>query len=281
VLWPVAVLLAAGAAASPVAAQTADSPHSLRLGWEVGRFAYIERLDGERFMEETGALAGPVLAYRYRAPTGMRLFAEAGHWRGKVRYESDDGVLYNKDRLTSLRVGGAIPIEGTGAEVYAGYGYRRWFDGLGAHDCGYDRLTRYHYLPLGAAWRWTFGHQQVFARAEYDLFLYGHNTAQFKQVEASCGDSSFEGYAENGQLAQDDGWGVRLSAGTETRLSPGIQAGLALFFRHWRVGASSSDSVDCANPLSCDGGYETFYEPRNRTSFYGLRAFARFGPAEL
>lgn len=255
-------------APAPAVAQDAPTAHTVEVGWEVGHFAYIERHNGERFMEEIGALAGPVAAYRYRAPTGLRLFAEAGHWRGEVRYESDDGVLYNNDRLTSLRVGGAIPIEGTGGEVYAGYGYRRWFDGLGAHSDrgGYDRITRYHYLPLGVRWIFLQEGWRVVARAENDFFLYGHNTSRFSQLDQ---------YESNAQLIQDSGWGGRLSLAVEGRVSDQMKAGAAVFFRHWRVDDSGTDSVK-----HIDGGHDRYLEPRNRTSFYGVRLFARFGAAD-
>lgn len=279
---PAALRLVAALAVAPgaVLAQEIPPAHSVELGWEVGRFYYKESISGPHFMEEQGFLAGPVLDYRFRAPTGLELFVEAGHWRGTIEYhgtlsDSSGNVvgethLDNRQRLTELRVGGAIPVEGTGAELYAGYGYRRWFDGLGAHSDGggYDRITRYHYLPLGVRWARPLGGEwRITARAENDLFLYGLNTSRFSQLDQ---------YETNAEFSQDNGWGGRLSAGVEGAVSDHLRAGVGLFLRHWRVETSSSDSVRRTN-----GGFDSYEEPRNRTTFYGLRAYGRFGAGDL
>jgi hypothetical protein len=157
-----------------------------------------------------------------------------------------------------IMVGRAIPMGTTGEHrltPYVGYGYRRFLDYFGGTTTstgavGYDRLSQYHYAPIGlelsyrASQDWTFK-----PTVEYDYLIQGYQ------------DSYIAGDLHN---KQNSGYGLRGSLMGVTRLG-GREIEFGPFVRYWNIDRSNISSVTFNGATIISG-----YEPANNTTEVGL-----------
>jgi hypothetical protein len=141
------------------------------------------------------------------------------------------------------------PIRNT---TYIGLGYRNLYDhfGFGTTStgyAGYDRLSQYIYLPVGAYYTTTNG---VF-KTQMNLLLRGKQTSYLSQIS---------GYKNNIQNTQKNGYGFDFSYIPNT-------AKWEIYWRYWEIG--SSDTSASYYSTGALNGY--YLEPANKTNEFGMR----------
>jgi len=226
------------------------------VGVEVFSLEYVE----PGVMKETGVLAGIYGAYTQ--VTGKRMLrASLSFGGGTVQYDGSlfDGTalqIDSQDSLLAFRLlGGHATDLGSGitAIPFSGFGYRLLIDRLPSTS-GYTREQTYLYVPIGVetarkAGNWLWG-----VRAEYDFFLQGRNHSHGYQLDVN--------------LIQNTGHGFQGSVYFTRRAKQERKYSLSIepFFRYWNI-----DRSEVVNQ-----GSNSWYEPANNTSIYGLRGSILF-----
>lgn len=201
-----------------------------------------------------------------------QLRADALFVYGRMNY-SGSGTVDGIDDVElegRIAIGRAIPVGAEGRNritPYFGYGYRRLLDYLGgkvsstgAH--GYDRLSQYHYVPIGIEGQFRLGDAwSIKPMIEYDHLIRGTQDSYLSQAVAGLGDV---------HNTQHSGYGVRgsLMAGT-TAWSWPIEFGP--FVRYWNIKQSDTRPVTFRG-VTVIGGFE----PANHSIEVGLALKVRF-----
>lgn len=246
---------------------------SQEIGVSASSYKYIE----DNFM----SLKGPLLGFDY----GVR-FALAGGWfvKGDVRYARGDvdydseGSGTAKNNTTwylepRLLAGYDFALGNHTLGPYTGLGFRYLFhDGRGrtsVGDIGYRRESRYLYLPLGLAHRWSFGERSSLTTTiEYDYLIEGRQTSELNdgagQVGTPAGTTLV--YIEAAKNDQKSGHGWRGSI----MLNVGNWS-MGPYATYWRI---STSEVDQAWALDDAGSWWiiTGVEPKNKTTEAGFKA---------
>ena len=192
-----------------------------------------------------------------------------GHYAiGGVDY---DGSLNNGTPFTTSGTDQIADISGTVgydisggrqlAILYAGAGFRYWFDDLDSSS-SYERHVRYLYSPIGLEMTRVSGVWRVGFRAEYELFWRGWVTSQLSDVNPSLSDVSNR---------QKDGFGARGSVYFQRRLNQTISLSIEPFIRYWDIDDSDKAPITFAGILIGSG-----QEPANKTIESGLRVSVVF-----
>ena len=134
---------------------------------------------------------------------------------------------------------------------YIGVGYRDLLDDSGfqtssTNHLGYDRLSQYYYIPLGAIWYIS---ESVSLKSQYNHFIEGKQTSFLNEVLPNT-------YSINPQNTQRLGWGIDLTL----RLKLNNKWSSYGFYRSW--GIEDSDLVTCSPLIYC-------MEPKNQTNELG------------
>jgi len=253
------------------ALRPAHPQHSLELAYEFSASEYSEPL----VMEQTGTMQGLWLSYRHGAPLRSSVLRalltnlEASYRRGDVHYDGQltDGTAYEIDDIPSHVLEARITLgvlrqatPGMGLAPYIGFGYRYRRDDSGHDPAGYERETRYYYLPIGM--QLTHGVARgwwLVSVAEYDLFLRGRQSTHLSDVDPRFAD--FENRQSGGSGARG-GLTLWKNAG-------GVAFLLGPFVRYWQV-----DESGVATP---GGAYARVAEPQNRSVEIGARVGLRAG----
>lgn len=252
-----------------------DKRSKLDFGIEAYFYKYDEptwgtvvRLDGEFY----GFFSS--YAFRFFENQPINSFTETFSSKSKVnmvRFEGratwgetdyDGSVKYHgiSDYTFELRgmLGYDIPLKNEFlATPYMGFGYRYLFDGFSEVPNGYDRESRYYYLPMGIdiakdlknGW-------SLETNFEYDLFLWGKQVSHLEDVNMS--DSSLIN-------KQDQGYGIRGSF-RAVKQTDNLAFFLEPFIRYWNI----EDSKISSSALSSG------QEPKNDTTEWGLRLGIRY-----
>ena len=133
--------------------------------------------------------------------------------------------------------------------LFSGIGFRYLLNASGLRlsstgHSGYDRESRYIYLPLGVNYetgQWEF-------RGEYLYFIYGQQTSKLSQVSANYTDITND---------QEEGSGLKFSIKFQSEKDFGYE----FYTDYWDIADSKLDVTG------------NFMEPRNTTSETGLRIF--------
>jgi hypothetical protein len=229
-------------------------------------------------MKESGEMHGVAASvYRYKkCPAGfdmIRLDLLAG--RGSVDYSSDSfGSICGIDNtMIESRALLGKDLYSTGNTVissFSGFGYRRLTDkseGLTSSvGCvGYHRKSQYFYMPLGIGinsnlqrgWRFE-------GTVEYDVFARG--IQQSAMTEAN---NAYYTYSNDISNDQNKGYGIRLSASFQKRISEGTAIAIKPFFRYWSIGTSKEDEL-IRTDSSGHSEHLYVWEPKNSSSEYGV-----------
>jgi hypothetical protein len=173
---------------------------------------------------------------------------------GNVDYSSaGTGTMkkqYYKGRLeyylsTSSRVGANDLLP------YIGLGYRDLLDDSGfktssTNHLGYDRLSKYYYVPIGAIWYIS---DSLSLKSQYNYFLEGKQISFLNEILPNT-------YTVNPENTQRLGWGIDLTLRSKLNKKWSTYG----FFRSWNV--EDSDSVSCSALVYC-------MEPKNQTHEIG------------
>jgi hypothetical protein len=177
----------------------------------------------------------------------------------------DDRVF--EGRLT---VGRALLLGAQGGSritPFLGYGYRRLYDELGGRvtstgALGYDRLSQYHYAPLGVEGLFFLGDRwSVRPTLEYDYFIAGSQDSYLSQTGLGLGDL---------HNSQDSGYGVRASLLFGTIIGS-LRMEFGPYLRYWKIDDSDIQPVVFSG-VTVGGGFE----PANETYEAGLAVKVNF-----
>lgn len=253
-------LMLAFTATPVVFAAAAEKPSKLSadVGLAVSNITYKEpgvmREDGHLY-GITGSLVYPVRDYQFRA--------DVTWMTGSVDYMGSGTIKDVTDRLFEIRgtVGRVFELTGWRSTPYMGLGYRYLFDGLGGKisstgAAGYDRESRYYYVPIGAEFArqasifssdWRFA-----ATVEYDYFWKGQ---QYSKL------GSIAGY-EDIRNDQENGNGYRFSLRFSRALSGGNTFSIEPYMKYWHIEDSK---------ITTDSAGRRWTEPNNTSREWGVR----------
>ena len=110
---------------------------------------------------------------------------------------------------------------------------------------GYDRLSKYYYVPIGAIWYIS---DSLF-KIPVQLFSWGETTSFLNEVLPNT-------YSVNPENTQRLGWGIDITLRSKLNNKWSTYG----FFRSWNV--EDSDSVSCSALVYC-------MEPKNQTHEIG------------
>jgi hypothetical protein len=134
---------------------------------------------------------------------------------------------------------------------YIGLGYRDLLDDSGfkrssTNHIGYDRLSQYYYIPIGAIW---YINERLSLKSQYNYFLKGKQTSFLNEVLPNT-------YPANIENIQRLGWGIDITLRSKLN-DRWYTYG---FFRTWNI--EDSDLTSCSPLIYC-------YEPKNQTREIG------------
>ncbi|MCK4413100.1 MAG: hypothetical protein KAY32_06115 [Candidatus Eisenbacteria sp.] len=239
--------------------------HQLQIAYEASSFDYEE----PAVMREQGGLEGFALSYawspggRSDSPSRPVLRFALVERSGTVDYTGQltDGTDYRiagiKDRLFEFRVliGLMRQIDPSFCMIaYAGYGRRSLRDDASFDPAGYERVSRYDYLPLGVELIRALGaNLRIGAELEYDALITGKQTSRLSELDPSLPDVENEQKSGSGA----GGW-LWLQVGTG-----GIAMTIGPWVRYW--------SLDTSLPSESSGPFSSRVEPRNHSWEVGGR----------
>ena len=204
---------------------------------------------------------GSLTSHSQANPFSSRM--EGRYAIGNVDYDGSltDGTPHTTSGTDqTAEVAGTVGYDISGgrdlAILYAGAGFRYWFDDLDSSS-SYARRVRYLYSPIGLEMTQVNQTWRVGFRAEYDIFWRGWVTSQLSDVNPSLSDVSNR---------QDGGYGVRGSVYFQRRLNRNTSLSIEPFIRYWDIDASDKAPITFAGILIGSG-----QEPANRTIESGLQ----------
>ncbi len=130
---------------------------------------------------------------------------------------------------------------------YIGLGYRNLLDDSGfkttsTNHIGYDRLSQYYYIPIGAIWYISEG---LSLKSQYNHFIEGKQVSFLNEVLPNT-------YSTNPQNTQSIGWGIDLTLRSKLNNKWSSYG----FYRWWSI--ENSDFISCSPLTYC-------MEPKNQT----------------
>ena len=134
---------------------------------------------------------------------------------------------------------------------YIGVGYRDLLDDSGfkmssTNHIGYDRLSQYYYIPVGAIWYIS---DSLSLKSQYNHFIEGKQTSFLNEVLPNI-------YAINPINTQRLGWGIDLTLRSKLNNKWSYYG----FYRSWSI--EDSDLASCSPLIYC-------MEPKNQTHELG------------
>ena len=157
---------------------------------------------------------------------------------------------YYKGRLEyylSNNFGGANDLKS-----FIGLGYRFLLDDSGfkkssTNHLGYDRLSQYNYIPIGAIW---YINENLSLKSQYNYFIEGKQISYVNEILPNE-------YPSNTENIQRVGYGIDLTLRSKLNNKWSTYG----FFRSWNI--EDSDVVSCSALIYC-------YEPKNQTHEIGV-----------
>ncbi len=224
------------------------------FGLYLGTKIYEERhpVDNSFFMSQDGWMLGiNTNSENYEGSNYIGFKNRVAY--GQVEYTSNGTGSISNISDYQLETTGyiGIPYENSNYRItyFTGLGGRYLLNAMGLKltttgHAGYDRESRYVYLPLGI----NFETGSFELRYEYLYFLYGQQKSYLSDASPNLPDISND---------QEDGSGMRLTAKIYTESEMGYE----FYMDYWDIADSKLDTTG------------NFMEPRNTTSETGLRIF--------
>ena len=134
---------------------------------------------------------------------------------------------------------------------FIGVGFRDLLDDSGfktssTNHLGYDRLSQYYYIPLGAIWYIS---ESLSLKSQYNYFIEGKQTSFLNEILPNA-------YATNPQNTQRIGYGIDLTLRSKLNSKWSYYG----FYRSWII--EDSDLTSCSPLIYC-------IEPKNQTHELG------------
>ncbi len=134
---------------------------------------------------------------------------------------------------------------------YVGVGYRNLLDDSGfkttsTNHIGYDRLSQYYYIPIGAIWYIS---ESISLKSQYNYFIEGKQVSYLNEVLPNI-------YSINPQNTQSIGSGIDLTIRSKLNNKWSSYG----FYRWWSI--EDSDFISCSPLIYC-------MEPKNQTHEIG------------
>ena len=173
---------------------------------------------------------------------------------GNVDYTSaGTGTMkkeYYKSRL-EYYVSTISKVGANDLKPFIGLGYRDLLDDSGfkqssTNHLGYDRLSQYFYMPIGAIWYMS---ETLSLKSQYNYFILGKQTSFLNEILPN-------NYSINPENTQSIGWGVDLTLRSKLNNKWSTYG----FFRSWNI--EDSDLTSCSPLTYC-------MEPKNQTHEIG------------
>jgi hypothetical protein len=246
---------------------------AVNVGPEVYSFNYKE----PGYIEEEGIFYGirfgytvhdivPSVPTESQSDRGAMYRAEGRFAFGQVDYDGElmDGTPYRVNNIDDFTfegrflLGADILNEDTLSTLYSGIGYRYLNDDLSFDPAGYERESKYLYVPLGyqfdnshkAGWSFGFG-------AEFDFFIVGNQRSHLSDFDPTYPDIDNR---------QNDGYGYRASVRFRHKSKDAIFV-VEPFFRYWDIDDSDMKYI----------GDDTYLiEPANETTEIGVQLYWMF-----
>lgn len=276
------IMLSLGALASGDVVAEEHQSQAEAIVQKVGLSASSYKYTEDDVMSLKGPKFGLDYAIKFALTSAWFLKGDARYARGKVDYQSNatgtsEGHTdwYFEWRLLS---GYDFALGNHTIGPFTGVGYRYLYNDLrgttSTGHIGYRRESRYLYLPLGLAHRWSFGaSSSLTTTIEYDYLIEGRQTTELGDVYNGTATplgttfTSFEA-AKNDQK-HGHGWrgSVMLQLGN---LAMGPYVG------YWRLSNSETDDVYATDDAGNRWVSRGWYEPKNKTTEAGFKVFYSF-----
>ena len=223
-----------------------------RGGWELGPEGYYYAYREPHFVKQIGPFAGVNTSYTYKSGPAF-LTANGIFDVGYLNYSSDGtGKLNGLWNITGdfrlLAGADVMRNEWFGFTPFTGLGYRLLYEfGNGRKSTtgalGYDRLSRYFYIPVGLGFSFAAGGWVIRPSAEYDFLVRGQQSSYLSQAGAvDVTNQQNHGYGLRGTLLFEYG-----------------PVAFGPFIRYWNIGESKPAFFGA-------GGFEFVgVEPHNKT----------------
>ncbi|MBF0595375.1 MAG: hypothetical protein HQL22_10485, partial [Candidatus Omnitrophica bacterium] len=257
---------------SPVEGKT----HSFNVGNEVYNYQYQETVEGRKFAALKGSYVGVTAEYIYHPPewiSSQFLFVDEFRVQGRLAGGNVDytgsgtfsGIHDGVFELRGLMAKNFKINDSSAAIPYLGLGYRYLNDGFEKYTPGgYNRESRYIYLPVGGDLRTHVGDGWGLSmNLEYDKLLSGEQTSHLEDVYSNVDplvNTQREGFGVRGS--------VKVSKDINTRLSVFAEP----FVRYWNIENSDIKPVTVNGSVVCSSSECLYgYEPSNVTTEAGIR----------
>ncbi len=157
---------------------------------------------------------------------------------------------YFKSRLEYYLANNS-PRGASDLKPYIGLGYRTLLDDSGfkrssTNHLGYDRVSRYYYIPIGAIWYIS---ENISLKSQYNYLMEGKQISYLNEILPNE-------YTVNPEKIQRVGYGIDLTLRSKLNNKWSTYG----FFRSWKV--EDSDAVSCSALIYC-------MEPKNQTHEIG------------
>ncbi|MEI6437968.1 MAG: hypothetical protein WCO69_04370 [Candidatus Omnitrophota bacterium] len=240
--------------------------HAFSVAYEFYGYNYQEFVAGAKFMNNKGAYSGLDVEYAYHPemPKGFagdlvdgllfqgRFAVGQVDYTGSGNFSGIDDHMYELRALLTKTHSFAYDVSVT---PFLGIGYRYLNDGLEQYTPGgYNRESRYLYVPLGVGLAKKFGDGWSLAmNLEYDHLIDGEQQSHLEDVDPTV-DTAIN--------KQRTGYGVRASFKVAKDLTHRLSVFVEPFFRFWSIEKSD---------IKLSG-----YEPKNTTREVGLKVGVGF-----
>jgi hypothetical protein len=250
-------ILGVAAMVSPAQAQTKPG---FELGPEAGYYSYRES-----GLNITGQMAGIEAAWTWQSPWPFFLRFEGTAGVGRVDYSAalsgTTNNIYDLKGEPRALIGTDVTLRpGLVLTPFGGIGYRALYDMEGGTHTdstpphlGYNRLSQYLYLPVGATLGIAYRGWTIKPTFEADYLIQGWQTSYLSGV----------GFSSDITNAQHNGYGFRAKIMFETDSVFG-PIGFGPYMQYWKIG--QSDFASFAGGTTAG----IAYEPSNHTVEAGL-----------
>ena len=263
-----------------------DKKHSFEAGYEAYSYIYAENVNHEKFMNLKGSYTGYFINYAYRPvleskeeyiPDEYRVegrFASGNvDYTGSGSYDGIHDSMFEIRGLAGRRFSLWNHIE---SAPYMGLGYRNLLNRssvMPAHDgypSGYDRESRYIYLPFGSDFRTNLrGGWGLDMNLEYDRLIWGQQQTHLEDMKDINGNNAGYDRVIN---RQKSGYGIRGSVKLVKDVNQRVNIFVEPFYRYWNIGASDWQAATWHGQAACDKtGCWGSIEPNNTTQEIGLK----------
>jgi hypothetical protein len=253
---------------------------------DIGPYVSTISYDEPGIMNESGYMYGVQSALVWHGRRYANLFdsirLEGVAGRGKVDYTSSQSGSMNGVNNTMYEARAIFGREfsrkaSATYASYTGFGYRFLSDRTGGIISsegyhGYDRESRYLYLPVGVSVASRMERGWLFdGSIEYDLFLKGIQDSHLSQAS-----SSVYTYRDDVTNDQHTGYGLKVALRFTKLMRGGGRLAIEPFLNYWDIGTSRSSTYTRIRNADASTALLKVWEPANRSTELGMKVLLLF-----